>query len=129
LKKEIDSGQLRWKVVRWERKELRNMIIYEGEAAQIPAREKISFHFTVRKDLLIADILAETTGGYRFVDYMKERLGDPGEEPTFIFHGEFGDGVPELPISAWWNVAQNVATSFIEDFIEGAGEVDETEKG
>lgn len=105
------------------------MIIYEGEAAQLHSSEKISFHFTIRKDLFIADILAETTGGYRFVDYLKERLGDPGGEPTFVFHGEFGDGVPELPISVWWNVAQNVATSFIEDFVEREDEIDETEKG
>jgi hypothetical protein len=111
-------GHLRWKVTCWDRVERGNIIIYEGEIVELSAEERISFHFTIRSDLFVADILAETTGGYRFVDYLKGKFGEPEDEPVAIFHGEFGDGVPALPISVWWKVKQGEAISVVEGLIK-----------
>lgn len=114
----------RWKVTCWGRVEKGNILIYEGEIIEGGTKEKISFHFTIRRDYFVADILAETTGGYRFVDYLKEMFGEPVDEPVSIFHGEFGDGVPALPISVWWKVKQEEAVSFVEGLIKEEEEDD-----
>lgn len=112
---------LRWKVICWDKVERGNFLIYEGEIVELGAKERISFHFTIRSDMIVADILAETTGGYRFVDYLKEKFGEPEDEPLSIFHGEFGDGVSALPISIWWRVSRDIAIPIIDDIMKGEG--------
>jgi hypothetical protein len=119
-------GHLRWKVTCWDKVKRGNILIYEGEIVELGVKERISFHFTIRSDMIVAEILAETTGGYRFVEFLKGKFGEPADEPLSIFHGEFGDGVPALPISVWWRVKQEEAVSFVEGLIkeEEGDEVD-----
>lgn len=97
------------------------VLIYEGEIVELCSREKVSLHVTVRNEMVVADILAETTGGYRFVDFLRERFGEPAEGPHSIFHGEFGDGVPALPVSVWWRVERDEAIAIIDDLMHREG--------
>jgi hypothetical protein len=114
-------GCLRWKVTRFHRRGRENILIYEGESVEQCGKERVSFHFTVRSDMFVADILAETTGGYRFVEFLKGKFGDPEEEPLSIFHGEFGDGIAALPVSAWWRVDRDIAIPIMDDIMKGEG--------
>lgn len=111
-------GRFHWTVLSCERRVRGTLLIYEGEISDLRGKERISFHFTIREDTFVVDILAETTGGFRFIEYLKETFGEPEDEPLSIFHGEFGDGVPALPISAWWRVDRNIATSIIDHIMK-----------
>ncbi len=97
------------------------VLIYEGESVEQCGEERVSFHFVIRSDIFVADILAETTGGFRFIEFLKGKFGDPEEDPLSIFHGEFGDGIPALPISAWWRVDRYRAISVMDEILKGEG--------
>ena len=86
-------GCLHWKVTRCESRGRGTVLIYEGESVEQCGKERVSFHFVIRSDIFVADILAETTGGFRFIEFLKGKFGDPEEDPLSIFHGEFGDGI------------------------------------